>query len=134
MFVHVVSAPLNLTGLAKLLYHAEIVVLTKFSVYEATTSSEFFLLRVRQLQGHVISSYYKRDRDSRALLEFLEPSMPLLRAAKTAPDSEVGKMSLFMAAVALCLGDLAKAESYVGAAKARGVTIKEAIAPLEKCQ
>lgn len=60
--------------------------------------------------------------------------MPLLYAAKIAPDPEVGKMSLLMAAVAMCLDNRTRADAYVAAAKTRGVAVNEPVAPLEKCQ
>lgn len=133
MFVHVFSAPLNMTGLTKLLYQAELSILETFSKYEAVKDSEFFLLRVQQIQGNVISDYYKADRDFRLLAELLGPSMSLLAAAKKVSDSEVGKMSLFMAGVSSCLSDQAKIQSYLETARARGITIADPTQLTNKC-
>lgn len=134
MFVHVFSAPLKLTELTKLLYRAELSVLGTFSKYDAIKDSEFLLLRVQQIQGNVISDYYKENRDFRLLSEFLEPSMSLLYTAKKVSDSEVGKMSLFMATISSCLNDQVRTQSYLGIAKARGMTTDDPALLTRKCQ
>lgn len=134
MFVHVFSAPLKLSGLTKLLYKAELSTLETFSRFEVINDSEFFLLRVQQIQGSVISDYYKRNRDFRSLSDLLEPSMPLLYAARKASDPEAGKMSLFMAALSSCLNNQASMQSYLETARTRGITIDDPTQLTKECQ
>ena len=134
LFVQLITARLNLDLPTQWLYRAETEVLENFLQFESIRHSNFFLLRVRQLQGSIITEYYKKDFDAEMLAFFLEPSLRLLANASRAPKDEVAKMYLFMSAISICMSKSKDATTFANLAAKFDPTAKQPVRPLDKCE